>query len=87
MNSFGNVGPARFEHHVVAHVGEDFRVRVVGTRGGAQRTILLRHFIVGFCIEEQELTELRAGGDRARREELKTPADPARTPTTASRWA
>ena len=49
----------------------------------AQRTILLRHFIVGFCIEEQELAELRVGQDRARRHELKTAADPARFPLTS----
>jgi TetR/AcrR family transcriptional regulator, tetracycline repressor protein len=49
----------------------------------AQRTILLRHFIVGFCIEEQELAQLRVGQDQARRDELKTAADPARFPLTA----
>ena len=49
----------------------------------AQRTILLRHFIVGFCIEEQQLAELRVGQDQARRDELKTAADPARFPLTA----
>lgn len=49
----------------------------------AQRTILLRHFVVGFCIEEQELAELRGGQDQARRDELKTAADPARFPLTA----
>ena len=49
----------------------------------AQHTILLRHFIVGYCIEEQELAELRAGLDQARRDELKTAADPARFPLTA----
>lgn len=49
----------------------------------AQRTILLRHFIVGFCIEEQELAELRVGQDQARRDELRTAADPARFPLTA----
>jgi TetR/AcrR family tetracycline transcriptional repressor len=49
----------------------------------AQRTILLRHFIVGFCIEEQELAELRVGQDQARRDELKTAADPSRFPLTA----
>ena len=49
----------------------------------APRTILLRHFIVGFCIEEQELAELRVGQDQARRDELKAAADPARFPLTA----
>jgi len=49
----------------------------------AQRTILLRHFVVGFCIEEHELTELRGGQDQAQRDELKTAADPARFPLTA----
>jgi TetR/AcrR family tetracycline transcriptional repressor len=49
----------------------------------AQRTILLRHFVVGFCIEEQELAQLRVGQDQTRRDELKAAADPARFPLTA----
>src|SRR6202008_1788054 len=27
--------------------------------GAARRTILVRHFVVGFCIEEQDLADLR----------------------------
>src|ERR1700739_212032 len=49
----------------------------------AHRAVLLRHFIVGFCIEEQELADLSGGRDRARRDELRTAADPARFPLTA----
>jgi TetR/AcrR family transcriptional regulator, tetracycline repressor protein len=49
----------------------------------AQRTVLIRHFVVGFCIEEQELAELSAGHDEARPDEIKTGADPTRFPLTS----
>jgi TetR/AcrR family transcriptional regulator, tetracycline repressor protein len=48
----------------------------------ARRTVLLRHFIVGFCIEEQVLTELR----EALLHELEVAADPARFPLTSEAW-
>jgi TetR/AcrR family tetracycline transcriptional repressor len=46
----------------------------------ARRSILMRHFVVGFCIEEQELAEL---GDEARREDVPTRIDPTLFPLTA----
>jgi TetR/AcrR family tetracycline transcriptional repressor len=46
----------------------------------AQRGVLLRHFVVGFCIEEQELAELRKEHGEALLRELKVAADPARFP-------
>jgi len=46
----------------------------------ARRTVLIRHFVVGFCIEEQELAEL---GDAARSGEFQTGADPTRFPLTS----
>jgi TetR/AcrR family tetracycline transcriptional repressor len=46
----------------------------------AQRTVLIRHFVVGFCIEEQELAEL---GDAARPGEFQTGADPTLFPLTS----
>ncbi|OHU32921.1 TetR/AcrR family transcriptional regulator C-terminal domain-containing protein [Mycobacteroides chelonae] len=46
----------------------------------AQRMILLRHFIVGFCIEEQELGSL---GDPVRWEELRDTLNPKIFPLTA----
>lgn len=49
----------------------------------AQRTVLLRHFIVGFCIEEQGLAELREEYGEALLHELKVAADPARFPLTS----
>ncbi len=49
----------------------------------AQRTVLLRHFIVGFCIEEQELTELREEHGEALLHELKVATDPVRFPLTS----
>lgn len=48
-----------------------------------QRTVLLRHFVVGFCIEEQELAELRVEHGEALLQELKVAADPARFPLTS----
>jgi TetR/AcrR family tetracycline transcriptional repressor len=48
----------------------------------ARRTVLLRHFVVGFCIEEQLLTELR----EALLHELEVAADPARFPLTSEAW-
>jgi TetR/AcrR family transcriptional regulator, tetracycline repressor protein len=73
--------PATFE--VVESALRALQDAGLSVADAAQRTILLRHFIVGFCIEEQELTELRAGQGQARREELKAAADPARFPLTA----
>jgi TetR/AcrR family transcriptional regulator, tetracycline repressor protein len=49
----------------------------------AQCTILLRHFVVGFCIEEQALTGLRHGANHDRVNELTAAADPRRFPLTA----
>jgi TetR/AcrR family tetracycline transcriptional repressor len=43
----------------------------------------LRHFIVGFCIEEQELAELRKEHGESLLHELKVAADPARFPLTS----
>jgi TetR/AcrR family tetracycline transcriptional repressor len=45
-----------------------------------RRTVLMRHFIVGFCIEEQELAEL---SDTASPDEVQTGADPIQFPLTA----
>jgi TetR/AcrR family transcriptional regulator, tetracycline repressor protein len=49
----------------------------------AQRMVLLRHFIVGFCIEEQELADLREEHGEALLHELKVATDPARFPLTS----
>jgi TetR/AcrR family tetracycline transcriptional repressor len=49
----------------------------------AQRIVLLRHFIVGFCIEEQELAKLSEERDEAPLREPKAAADPARFPLTS----
>ena len=49
----------------------------------AQRTALLRDFIVGFCIEAQSLIELRNESGQGQLEEMKSAADPARFPLTA----
>jgi TetR/AcrR family tetracycline transcriptional repressor len=46
----------------------------------AGRTVLIRHFVVGFCIEEQELAEM---GEAARRGETQTGADPIQFPLTS----
>lgn len=73
--------PATFE--VTESALQALRDACLSVADAAQRTILLRHFVVGFCIEEQELADLRGGQDQARRDELKTAADPARFPLTA----
>jgi TetR/AcrR family transcriptional regulator, tetracycline repressor protein len=49
----------------------------------ARRTVLIRHFVVGFCIEEQELAELSERHDMARPDEFKAGADPTRFPLTS----
>lgn len=49
----------------------------------AQRTVLLRHFIVGFCIEEQEMATLHAAGGDAADRERPVAADPTQYPLTA----
>ena len=46
----------------------------------ARRTVLMRHFVVGFCIEEQGLAELT---DEARSGEVQTGVDPTLFPLTA----
>jgi hypothetical protein len=48
-----------------------------------QFTILLRHFVIRFCIEEQALTERHRGVDHDRLDELTAAADPTRFPLTA----
>jgi TetR/AcrR family transcriptional regulator, tetracycline repressor protein len=55
----------------------------VSIADAAQRAILLRHFIVGFCIEEQELSDLRDGHDQARVGQPKTEPDAERFPLAA----
>jgi TetR/AcrR family tetracycline transcriptional repressor len=49
----------------------------------AQRMFLLRHFIVGFCIEEQAFAELSENDDHARPGELPEALDPKSFPLTA----
>ena len=49
----------------------------------AQRTALLRDFIVGFCIEAQSLVELRGESGQGQLEAMKSAASPARFPLTA----
>lgn len=46
----------------------------------ARRTVLIRHFVVGFCIEEQELAGL---SETARLDDFRTGADPTRFPLTS----
>jgi TetR/AcrR family transcriptional regulator, tetracycline repressor protein len=49
----------------------------------APRMLLLRHFIVGFCIEEQELAESGEKDDHARLRELPDAPDAKSFPLTA----
>jgi TetR/AcrR family transcriptional regulator, tetracycline repressor protein len=73
--------PATF--HVTEAALQAWREAGLPLAEAAQRTVLLRHFIVGFCIEEQALAKLNAERDQAALRELKATADPARCPLTS----
>ena len=68
---------------VIESVLDAWREIGVSPAEAALRTSLLRHFIVGFCVETQTLARLRdeSGGDEL--DELTTLADPARFPLAA----
>ena len=68
---------------VIESVLDAWREAGVSAADAAQRTALLRDFIVGFCIEEQALAELRGEAGRGQVEEMRTSLDPARFPLTA----
>jgi TetR/AcrR family tetracycline transcriptional repressor len=65
---------------VIESVLDAWREAGVSGTDAAQRTSLLRTFIVGFCIEEQALAELRGESDQGQLEEMRSSADPARFP-------
>ena len=67
---------------VIESVLDAWRETGASTTEAAQRTALLRHFIVGFCIEDQALADLRDEPDPGQLEGLKRAADPARFPLT-----
>lgn len=73
--------PATF--HITESALRAWRDAGLSIAESAQRTVLLRHYIVGFCIEEQELAELSDGRDQAQVNELKKAADPTRFPLTS----
>jgi TetR/AcrR family tetracycline transcriptional repressor len=50
----------------------------------ARRTVLMRHFVVGFCIEEEELAELGERHEAARPDEFQTGFDTTRFPLTSN---
>lgn len=67
---------------VIESVLDAWREAGVSTAEAAQRTALLRSFIVGFCIEEQALTDLRGESGRGQLEQMRATAEPARFPLT-----
>ena len=67
---------------VIESVLDAWREAGVSTAEAAQRTALLRAFIVGFCIDEQAMDELRGESGRAQLEEMRSAVDPARFPLT-----
>ena len=67
---------------VIESVLDAWREAGLSGPDAAQRTALLRSFIVGFCIEEQALGELRSESGRAQVEELRASVDLARFPLT-----
>ncbi|HEY4454817.1 MAG TPA: TetR/AcrR family transcriptional regulator [Pseudonocardiaceae bacterium] len=71
-------GPAGFE--VIESVLDAWREIGVSPSEAAQRTSLLRHFIVGFCVETQTLAQLR---DNGQLDELTASVDPQRFPLAA----
>jgi TetR/AcrR family transcriptional regulator, tetracycline repressor protein len=73
--------PASFD--VTESVLDAWREAGISTSAAAQRTALLRNFIVGFCIETQALAQLRSERGHEQLETLKTSADPARYPLAA----
>ncbi len=73
--------PASFE--VIESVLDAWREAGVSTVEAAQRTALLRHFIVGFCIETQAVTELRSEPCHDQLDKMKASVDPARFPLAA----
>jgi AcrR family transcriptional regulator len=48
----------RSEPRLAAMVGQGFTVR-----SAAQASVLVHHFVVGFCIEEQAVNQAKASGD------------------------
>ena len=70
--------PAGFD--VIESVLDAWREIGVSPAEAAQRTSLLRHFIVGFCVETQTLAQFRVDGQL---DELAASVDPARFPLAA----
>src|SRR5271156_5137899 len=73
--------PATF--HVTEAALQAWQDAALPLAEAAQRTVLLRHFVVGFCIEEQGLAELREEHGEALLQELNVAADPASFPLTS----
>ncbi|RJO73369.1 TetR family transcriptional regulator [Nocardia panacis] len=69
--------PATFD--VIESVLDAWRDAGLSLADAALRTALLRHFIIGFCLEEQTLTGL----SREPADDAAMTADPARFPLTA----
>ncbi len=78
----GTFAPDPATFHVTEAALEAWQEAGLPLAEAARRTVLIRHFVVGFCIEEQELVELSDRHDTALGE-LSTGADPARFPLTS----
>jgi TetR/AcrR family tetracycline transcriptional repressor len=78
----GTFAADRVSLDVIESVLDAWREAGLSTIDAAERTALLRSFIVGFCIDEQALGELRGEPGRGQLEEMRTSADPARFPLT-----
>ena len=79
----GTFAPDPATFHVTEAALEAWQEAGLPLAEAARRTVLIRHFVVGFCIEEQELVELRDRRDTALGELSTGAADPARFPLTS----
>ncbi|MGH8778834.1 TetR/AcrR family transcriptional regulator [Paraburkholderia sp.] len=76
-----SVDPVGFE--VIEAVLDAWRDTGLSAAEAAQRTALLRSFIVGFCIEAQGIADLRDHTESGRMDEFLTAVNPKRFPLVA----
>ena len=79
----GTFAPDPATFHITESALRAWRDVGLSIAESAQRTVLIRHFVVGFCIEEQELAELGDGLDDAHPDEFEPGPDPTRFPLTS----
>ncbi len=78
----GTFAPDPSTFHITEAALEAWQAAGLSLAEAARRTVLIRHFVVGFRIEEQELAEMSGRRDTSP-DEFKSGADPARFPLTS----